>query len=203
MSFAGLPKHIFSHTHFHHLREAVIRSKSSILSWIAEYEAGKKSLQKPLPTISFSDKDTNRYRVCFSCKKISISGSNKEHRCDTNAKKWEEKRKECVDEYKTILAEAKDIPLTQPQESLTETVTDPDLIYSLKNHQADLKTLTKKAEALQGIIDSNEEVVEKADQYRESLRYVLNYTKCDNFELYERILTNLKEEFPEVQGEFC
>ena len=177
--------HLFSKTHLPFWKERIRSCRSGFAVWIAEYEAGKKRLDSPLPSFPHSKTSSIRYRICFGCKKLDTGA--KAHACDSV-----EKREACVEMYKKILNEEEEVVVEED-----EVAPSSD---EMKKLQKEVEKLEKKLEAYQLESDENEKVVEQANTYRSALIDVLRELK--HFpDIHKDILTNLEEDFPSLEGD--
>ena len=176
---------MFSKAHLPFWKERIRSCRSGFAVWIAEYEAGKKTLLSPLPSFSHSRESAQRYRICFGCKKVDTGM--KRHECES-----EEKLKKTVEMYKKILNEEQEVVVEED-----EVAPSSD---EMKKLQKEVEKLEKKVEAYQLESDENEKVVEQANTYRSALIDVLRELK--HFpDIHKDILTNLEEDFPSLEGD--
>jgi hypothetical protein len=179
-TYGGIPKHLFSSAHMPLWKECILRSSKTFKEWITEYDAGKKSIDHKLPSFTVKHGSTERFRICFGCKKVIKS--TKEHRCDC-----EENFKKCVEVYKNILNEQ--------QETIVE---DP---ITNKDQDAEIKKLQKKVKFLEDIIDGNEKIVEKGEMYRDYIKFLLEEISYANMSIHNEIIEKSEEQFIELKGD--
>ena len=173
----GIHHHLISKTHMPFWKERIRSCRSSFSTWIAEYEAGKKKLESPLPSFPHSNSSPIRYRICFGCKKVAVG--HKTHECESV-----EKRKNTVEMYKKILNEEEEFVVEEDE---------------VAPSSSEMKKLQDKVEMLEKKAEVDEDRLEKADTYRYVLKQVLEQT-AHFVEANEAVLA-LLEDYPELKGD--
>jgi hypothetical protein len=176
-TYGGIPKHLFSSAHMPLWKECILRCRKTFNEWITEYDAGKKSIDHKLPSFTVKHDSTERFRICFGCKKVIKS--TKEHRCDC-----EENFKKCVEVYKNILNE-------EPEQEVKEDVVSTKELDKVK----------KQLKLLEELRDGDEQRLEKADQYRDFAKFLLQEIEYENLTAFRQIMEKFEEQFTELKGD--
>jgi hypothetical protein len=179
-TYGGIPKHLFSSAHSSLWKGCIKRYRKNFLEWITEYEAGRKTIDTPLPSFPLTQKGIQRYRVCFGCKKVSDSG----HKCSSP-----QNLKDCVDMYKSILNE-------EEETVLEETLSSEEV----NNLSKQLEKAEKKVTQLEKLRDDDEQMLEKAERYRYALKDVLEQLSFKG-DVYEDIKAYLEEDYKDLEGD--
>ena len=190
----GMNFHLFSKTHLPFWKERIRSCRSGFSLWIAEYEAGKKTLLSPLPSFSGGKDSSIRYRICFGCKKVATD--KKTHECDSI-----EKQKKTVEMYKKILKEEEDVVVKED-----EVAPSSDEVKKLQEKVAklekELKTVKVTLEAYQNKEDDEEESelqkkADKSDAYKSALGDVFRDLERHE-EIYKDIRGLFEEYYPSL-----
>ena len=189
--------HLFSKTHLPFWKERIRSCRSGFSLWIAEYEAGKKTLLSPLPSFSGGKDSSIRYRICFGCKKVATG--KKTHECDSI-----EKQKKTVEMYKKILKEEEDVvveedklPVVPPSSEEME-----KLEKEVKKLRRELRETKVTLEAYQNKEDDEEESelqkkADKSDAYKSALGDVFRDLERHE-EIYKDIRGLFEEYYPSL-----
>ena len=181
MTYTGIPKHLFSSAHMSEWKALIKKYRKNFLEWIAEYEAGRKTIDNPLPSFPLTKDGKDRYRICFGCNKVE---SRKTHRCLSA-----DNLKECVDMYKKILSEEEDTVLQ-------ETISNEEVVVLNK----EMEKKDKRLAQLEEMREVDEERLEKAEQYRDALKGILD--QLSHFkEAHESVMSFLEEDYSELKGD--
>jgi hypothetical protein len=159
-------------------KERIISCRKGFEDWIAEYEAGKKNLESPLPSFPPDKKSSKRYRLCFGCKVLDTG--KRRHLCES-----EDNLKKCVEIYKSILKEQAEVIVADDEEAPSSD---------------EMKKLQKKVDELEKIAEVNEDRLEKAETYRYALKAVLEQFSHHQ-EAYDSAIACLEEDYPELKGD--
>jgi len=193
ITYAGKKKHLFSKSHLPQIHSGMVKRKAALDLWIADFEQGKKSLLDHIPIIPLSN--SKSYIVCIPCKHIGEAV--KGHQCSLEA------MKENVEYYKKVLNQ----PVIKATRASIETQTDgvpggglgvpsdPKEIERLKRELANSEedNLTLMAQN-QEIYDRSQ----KSEALYKALTYALDYVKEQDPEIFDSIMSNIKEEYAEV-----
>ena len=179
--------HLFSKTHLPFWKERIRSCRSGFSLWIADYEAGKKTLQSPLPSFSGGKVSADMYRICFGCKRVAVG--KKTHECDSV-----EKRKKTVEMYKKILNEEEDVVVEEDEVAPSS--------EEVKKLEKELRAVKVKLEAYEAASDDEEEdelqkKADKSDAYKSALRDVFRSLERHP-ELYKDIRAIFEEDYPSL-----
>lgn len=175
---AGLPHHYLSSEHLPLWKQCIQRSRKLFLDWIADFEAGKKTIDSKLPSFTLSKDGTKRYRVCFGCKKLDTG--HREHHCDSL-----ENMKSTVEAYKNILNEE-----VQEQEVKEDTVSTKEL-----------EKVKKQLKLLEELREKDEERLEKSEVYRDFAKFLIEEIQYESLTAYKEIIEKCEEQYSELKGD--
>ena len=188
---------MFSKAHLPFWKERIRSCRSGFAVWIAEYEAGKKTLLSPLPSFSHSRESAQRYRICFGCKKVDTGM--KRHECES-----EEKLKKTVEMYKKILKEEEDVVVEEDEPPVVPPSSEEmeKLEKEVKKLQRELRETKVKLEAYQNKEDDEEEdelqkKADKSDAYKSALRDVFRDLERHE-EIYKDIRGLFEDYYPSL-----
>ena len=183
-------KHLFSKRHLSEIQNGILRARGVIELWIAKYEKGEKNPERDfLPPISLSGK--GKYHiVCIPCKHIgeTIKG----HTCNQEA------MKQNVCYFKNVLKhpEPQGPPKApEPQGPPLVPQANPEEIAKLKK---EIEQLEQDNQDLLEASNQTDDRCKKSETIYKALTYVLEFVKQDNYETYETIIDNLKEDYSSI-----
>ena len=182
--------HLFSKTHLPFWKERIRSCRSNFLEWIADYEAGKKTLQSPLPSFSHAKGSQQRYRICFGCRKVdTLNVESKRHECDTD-----EERKKTVEMYKNILNEEVDV-------ELEEIIEEARSSEEVKKLQEKVAKLEKEYAKLKKRCDDDTDAVFKSGDYRDALTRILDVV-AGHPVAFDAVNQLLEADYQEYKGDY-
>lgn len=199
VSFAGLPKHIFSSLHKNDLIVGLQKRKVALTRDIKMFPA-----TGCIPYIQVKGK--HYLHLCFGCNKCYYQHHNfqKQHSCP--------KLSEGLKVVQSILdAPTLVLPTTQepePQATPLPTPTPSDFIdpegkgrplaVVISAFQRDIKRLNSIIESDKQVVEEAEAKSAKADMFLAGLNYCIEYMKGEEKEVYHSFLPNFKEEHPDI-----
>ena len=186
LSRQALKSHYFSKAHTSDIENAILKGRSYVEPWIAEYEAGKKAIQQAFVSLAFSTGAMKRYFVCIPCKYFGFTA--KPHECTV------ENRKANVEYYKGVLSSAEKQQKLIMKPSM-EVQTDP---VEVGGSSDEVVKYQKKVDRLQKEMKLMSEAVEEADETTEGLYAALQHLQEYNLDVMVDVLKVLRRDYPRV-----
>lgn len=193
VSFAGLPKHIFSSLHKNDLIVGLQKRKEALTRDIKMFPA-----TGCIPYIQV--KGRHYLHLCFGCNKCYYQHHNfqKQHSCSKLSEGF--KAVQSILDAPTLViskpqeAEPQATPLPTPSDFKDPEGKGRPLAVVISAYQRDIKRLNSIIENDKQTVEEAEEKSAKADMFLAGLNYAIDYMKEEQKEVYQSFLPNFQEE---------